>query len=197
MPRLGRVVAALLLGLVGFAVAGTWASAPASAHDQLIGSSPAADAVLDAAPSDVTLTFNADVLPISPTIIVRDAAGAVVVDAEPTVSGAVVSTPLPADLPPGTYAVVWRVVSTDGHPIEGTFAFTIAGAAPPPPAPGEPTTAPTTSEPAATAASPTPETDDDADAAGMSSFVPLALAVGAAGAVGAAALLTVRRRRDS
>ena len=29
--------------------------------------------------------------------------------------------------PQGKYTVVWRVVSSDGHPIEGTFGFTAGG----------------------------------------------------------------------
>jgi len=29
--------------------------------------------------------------------------------------------------PAGEYTVVWRVVSSDSHPIEGTFKFTVSG----------------------------------------------------------------------
>ena len=32
----------------------------------------------------------------------------------------------PADLPAGGYTVEWRGLSMDGHPMQGTFGFTIA-----------------------------------------------------------------------
>lgn len=32
----------------------------------------------------------------------------------------------PADLPNGAYTVDWRGLSSDGHPMQGTFSFTIA-----------------------------------------------------------------------
>lgn len=33
---------------------------------------------------------------------------------------------LPADLPDGPYTVDWRGLSADGHPMQGTFGFTLA-----------------------------------------------------------------------
>ena len=32
----------------------------------------------------------------------------------------------PADLPDGFYTVDWRGLSSDGHPMQGTFGFTVA-----------------------------------------------------------------------
>ena len=32
----------------------------------------------------------------------------------------------PADLPDGAYRVNWRGLSSDGHPMQGTFGFTVA-----------------------------------------------------------------------
>ena len=32
----------------------------------------------------------------------------------------------PTDLPIGTYTVDWRGLSADGHPMQGTFGFTVA-----------------------------------------------------------------------
>lgn len=32
----------------------------------------------------------------------------------------------PSDLPDGAYTVDWRGLSSDGHPMQGTFSFTIA-----------------------------------------------------------------------
>ena len=39
--------------------------------------------------------------------------------------GGVVTMPLPADLAAGAYTVDWRATSGDGHPISGSFAFTV------------------------------------------------------------------------
>jgi len=99
---------------------------PASAHDELISTEPTADAVLDAPPTEVALEFTADLLAISPTIVLSGQAGLVPLDA-PAVVGPRVSVPVPADLPAGDYTVVWRVVSGDGHPIQGSFGFSLRG----------------------------------------------------------------------
>jgi methionine-rich copper-binding protein CopC len=32
----------------------------------------------------------------------------------------------PADMPVGGYKVEWRGLSADGHPMQGTFGFTVA-----------------------------------------------------------------------
>jgi methionine-rich copper-binding protein CopC len=42
----------------------------------------------------------------------------------PIVGGARISTKLKAGLPAGKYFVSYRVVSEDGHPIEGSYSFT-------------------------------------------------------------------------
>lgn len=42
----------------------------------------------------------------------------------PTLTGAVMSTPVEAG-PSGQYEVLWRVVSSDGHPVAGTYTFTV------------------------------------------------------------------------
>jgi len=189
----------LVLSLVALL---TWAgAAPASAHDQLLSSDPADGAVLDAPPAAVTLTFSAEILPISPTIIVRDAAGTAVVDAEPSVAGAVVTQPLPPGLPSGAFSVTWRVVSADGHPIEGTFAFTVASSASPTPGvTAAPAPEVTTNAPAASASgAPNPEATTTAPTQGTAplDIPPLArllIAIATVGAVATAAILVARRR---
>ncbi|WP_239639969.1 copper resistance protein CopC, partial [Microbacterium sp. B24] len=50
-------------------------AAPAAAHDELLASSPSPGAALDSAPTEVTLTFSADVLTIGAAVIVADGAG--------------------------------------------------------------------------------------------------------------------------
>jgi methionine-rich copper-binding protein CopC len=43
----------------------------------------------------------------------------------PTTAAQQISVPLPP-LTPGTYSVMWRVVSDDGHMMAGTLHFTIS-----------------------------------------------------------------------
>jgi hypothetical protein len=67
-------------------------------------------------------------------------------------SGDTVTQPVNGTLPDGTYTVGWRVVSVDGHPVTGTYKFTVKGSPAGAPAAGPaqaPGAAPSTSGPAA------------------------------------------------
>lgn len=105
-------------------------AAPAAAHDELLGSTPASGEALGSAPTEVTLTFSADVLTIGAAVIVADGEGKDWAAAAPAVDNGVVSVPLVPALPAGGYEIRWRVVSQDGHPISGLIPFTVGGAAP-------------------------------------------------------------------
>lgn len=110
---------------------------PAAAHDELIGTDPASDAVLETLPEQITLSYSADVLTdAGATVIeVTDAAGTSLTDGAPEVSGSEVTQAL-AGPASGTVTVQWRVVSSDGHPIDGEFAFSVPESTPTPaPAP--------------------------------------------------------------
>ncbi len=106
---------------------------PAAAHDELIGTDPASDAVLETLPEQITLSYSADVLTdAGATVIeVTDAAGAALTDGAPEVSGSEVTQAL-AGPASGTVTVQWRVVSSDGHPIDGEFAFSVPESTPTP-----------------------------------------------------------------
>lgn len=141
-------LAALGALLLSFALV----AAPASAHDSLIASSPADGETLTTAPADLTLTYSAEIAQIGADVVVTDPAGTVV--SQPlTVTGTDVVVPLAADLGPGDYAVAWRVTSSDGHPIDGTLAFTLDV-----PAVASPTAEPTTAEPTDSTTSESPST---------------------------------------
>lgn len=97
----------------------------ALAHDQLVENAPADNEVLSESPEEVVLRYNNSVLDIGEgaTIVrVTDAAGVSVVDGIPEISGPYVTQAL-SELEDGAYRVTWRVVSSDGHPISGTFLF--------------------------------------------------------------------------
>ena len=128
------LLVALVAALVVLAGAG-----PAAAHAELIGTDPVDGAVLPVAPDDVTLTFNEAVLLTDQRITVYDAR-ADEVESVSTANGPEVVVSLPGpELVDGTYVVAWFVVSADGHPISGSFRFSVgeasAGVVPPPPAP--------------------------------------------------------------
>lgn len=156
--------AALTLGAIGLAT-------PAAAHDVLISSDPADGAEVEA-PSALILTFSANLLEVNPIMQITGPDGAEdQVGSEPVVSGPELRVDLPPDLAPGTYNVVWRVVSSDGHPISGEQSFTNTAqpAAPEPTdspdasADPEPSDAPVDATDPATEA-PTDEPSDEATA---------------------------------
>ena len=181
-PRRRRTVLLLALAIA----LGLGTGSGALAHEQLVESSPGEGEVLADPPAEVVLTFTADVLPISPIILVRDAAGNVVHDDEPVVEGSVVSTTLP-ELADGAYQVVWRVVSGDGHPIEGTVDFTVGSG---------PWMDPTPSQSPTEAVSDEPGDDDAIEAAGSGGGQgALFLGVGVALVVIVSVLLATRSRR--
>lgn len=114
---------ALLLVLIGSLLL---TAGPATAHASLVSTDPSDGEQLDAAPTQITVTFNEPVEVPSGAVRVFDA-DAERVDLGPveTGSGAVVAVALPDDLPDGGYAVTYRVLSSDAHPIGGVSTFTI------------------------------------------------------------------------
>jgi copper resistance protein C len=100
---------------------------PALAHAHLKAASPAADAVVTSTPSEVTLDFSEEVEPKFSSIEVDDAKGARVDKGDVHVAPdnakhlAVGLKPLE----PGTYKVIWRVLSTDTHKSNGSYSFTL------------------------------------------------------------------------
>lgn len=103
---------------------------PASAHDDLLSSTPSADERLDVSPSSVALEFSAELMDVGALIMVADADGRDWTAAEATVEATTVSAPFAEELPVGGYEVRWRVVSSDGHPISGVIPFTVGDAEP-------------------------------------------------------------------
>jgi copper resistance protein C len=96
----------------------------AAAHSELVSSSPADGARLVTAPATVELTFNEPVSDVGLQVVARGPVG--IVELPPAqVVGTQVITEWPQSAPPGEYVVSYRVVSADGHPIDGTLAMTI------------------------------------------------------------------------
>ncbi|WP_223263243.1 copper resistance protein CopC [Arthrobacter sp. NamB2] len=118
-PSVATIVSAVLLTLAVLLGAG----GAASAHDELVGSTPAEGATLDVLPPALELSFSNVPSGIGAQVQVLDEAGVDWADGPVAIVDRTASQPLRAGAPAGEYTVNWRVVSSDSHPIEGTFAF--------------------------------------------------------------------------
>jgi methionine-rich copper-binding protein CopC len=129
MRSIRRQLLSAVLGLFVVAAALLGFSAPAMAHDAAESSSPAQGATLETPPEKVSVTFNKNPLGLGAEFSVKDASGAEWADGPVEIVDNVASQKLRTGGPAGAYTVAWRVVSSDSHPIEGTFGFTAAAAA--------------------------------------------------------------------
>ncbi|MCC5672709.1 copper resistance protein CopC [Kocuria rhizophila] len=116
------VVLAVLLAMV-LALA---ASGPAQAHDELVRTTPESGATLEKAPTTLDLTFSGSIQDIGSEVRVTDSHGTDMTRGKLAVQNTKVSQPLrEGGSTDETYTVTWRVVSQDGHPIEGTFSYSV------------------------------------------------------------------------
>ncbi|MFC3502454.1 copper resistance protein CopC [Micromonospora krabiensis] len=100
-------------------------AAPAAAHNSLRASEPAASARLPTPPARISLTFQQELDPTFTTIVLSDAGRRRIPTGVPAVTGATGTATIDQPLPDGTYTVAYRVVSADGHPVQGSYAFTV------------------------------------------------------------------------
>ena len=102
-----------------------FAAAPALAHSFLVDANPSSKDHVDAMPKTVKLKFGAGVEPAYSTLSIETGDGKVLS------KGAVgkpetpreLTLDAPADLAPGRYVVRYRVLSQDGHIVEGNYEF--------------------------------------------------------------------------
>lgn len=116
-----RLIAAVLAAAFAFIFLGM---TQASAHDALEKSSPADGDTLTKTTDTIVLTFNNDVAAVGGKIRVAAENGDVV-DGDLTADGKNATYTFDAPLANDSYTVTWRVVSSDSHPIEGTYGFTV------------------------------------------------------------------------
>ncbi|WP_328770377.1 copper resistance CopC/CopD family protein [Streptomyces sp. NBC_00286] len=121
-PR-ARILLLLLLAVTGALFA---QAAPASAHAALTGSDPQQGAVVEQAPSQVSLTFSEKVAMSDGSVRVLDPKGKQVDEGKTTELGSnTYAVNLHEGLPNGTFTVVYQVVSADSHPVSGAFTFSV------------------------------------------------------------------------
>ncbi|MFB4351046.1 copper resistance protein CopC [Microbacterium sp. CR_7] len=194
------LAAALLTAFLLFA-----APLSASAHDSILGSSPEADSTVDTLPAELTLTFSAKLIDGegATEVVVTDASGASVTDGDASVDGAIVTQPLVSEAAAGAYHVIWKIVSSDGHPTSGEFDFTVANSTVAAPT-AEPTSTPEATASAeatvAPAATPTPQPSESAeDGSSATTWIWLLAIAGvlAAAVAGVVAVALKGRARDA
>ncbi|CAL9502411.1 hypothetical protein SUDANB2_03462 [Streptomyces sp. enrichment culture] len=123
-PRRARAL--VLLGTVLVLLLG--GAAPAPAHSALRGTDPEDGSVVPRAPRHLTLTFTESVGLLDDSFRVFGPDQRRVRTGEPTHADGRSDTArirLTGKLAQGTYAVAWRVVSADSHPVSGAFTFSV------------------------------------------------------------------------
>lgn len=100
---------------------------PALAHADLVSAVPSINAHLTSIPAQVRLEFGEKLLILGDAqtnvLIVRDANGVRIDKSDSKVSGRFLTVNLNTTGASGTFTVTWRVVSVDGHPVEGSYQF--------------------------------------------------------------------------
>lgn len=125
MKALRRATTALLLVVIVLAAA----AAPASAHAQLVSTTPADGAHVDPAPKEVSLRFSETVSLRLGGVRVLNTDGERVDKDDAKANGDTVTVGLREGLSGGPYVVAWNVVSADSHPVNGAFTFVVGAGA--------------------------------------------------------------------
>ena len=121
--RAVRVITALALSLI--AVVGT--AGTAGAHAILLSIDPADGAIVESAPTTITVTFDEPVDVRDGGVTLLDDSGApITVDVE--ASGAELRISPTVGLGEGTFVVSWRVISADSHAVAGGSVFHVGAA---------------------------------------------------------------------
>lgn len=176
---------------------------PASAHDELVSSSPEAGSTVDQFPAEIVLIFSAELISggNATEVQVLDAAGELVTEGDAVTAGTTVTQPLSTDGGAGDYRVLWRVVSSDGHPTDGEFTFTAAagssaGAVPTPAtSSAPPATTEATATPTSSATTAPPSASDEADNPAAPALVWVLAIIGALVVAAAVTAVVVRSKR--
>lgn len=195
--RSAAVVQILLVTLVATLGTLLWAPA-ASAHDELLDLQPGNKVVVTTPPTEVQLVFGASALPLGTQIRVTGPAGKVVSTGPVSIDGGTVVEKLTSGLADGVYRVDWRVTSADGHPVSGTYTFTLKATAATPSASA--TTDAPASHPPTSTSSVAPTTGGSGGSTSSGSGAKTGLVVGLAflaAAVAGAAFALVRRRNSA
>jgi methionine-rich copper-binding protein CopC len=101
----------------------------ASAHTDLVSSSPSAGEIVNVSQESISITFSEPPLVDGAAIVILNSTGEILESPAPTLDGATLSIPWPAALTPGQITVQWRASADDGHVISDKFGFNYTAAA--------------------------------------------------------------------
>jgi len=97
------------------------------AHGELVSSFPEQYANATPIPTQVWIEFDGNLQTLDGqainTIDVVDSTGITVSYGDPVIAGGRISTKLSGQSAPGVFTVKYRIVSEDGHPVEGSYTF--------------------------------------------------------------------------
>jgi methionine-rich copper-binding protein CopC len=101
----------------------------AQAHAVLVFSNPAIDAHLTVMPSTVEVEFDGNLISLGSAktnvLSVEDSKGSQIDAGNTKVAGPIVTIGIKDLTATGLFTVSWRVVSSDGHPVEGSYQFSV------------------------------------------------------------------------
>lgn len=110
---------------IAAAAAVAFAAGPAAAHARLVSATPAPDSTV-AATRSLTLTFSERTVPAFSGFDVVNAAGdKVAVQNSVAEDGKTLTGTLARPLAAGAYRVDWRIASSDGHRMTGSYTFSV------------------------------------------------------------------------
>lgn len=114
-----------LLTAVAVIAAVSVPAAAVFAHARLVRASPAANATV-ASPGAISLTFSERMVPAFSSFDLVDAAGReTAVRTTVSEDGKTLSARLARPLAAGAWTVNWRIASSDGHRMTGSYGFTV------------------------------------------------------------------------
>ena len=109
------------------AVLALFSTPVASAHGEIVSTFPEQYSNATPIPSEVWIEFDGDLQTLDGqainTIEVVDSTGLTVSYGDPIITGGKISTRLSGQSAPGVFTVNYRIVSEDGHPVEGSYTF--------------------------------------------------------------------------
>jgi len=119
-----RIIAALFTGLLTLLLN----TQPVNAHTKLISASPSAGSTLEIWPTQIILEFDEELQNLGPEkanfLVVNNSVGDQVSETDEVIDGNKITVTLSPNEIKGPVLVYYRVVSTDGHPVEGEYKFT-------------------------------------------------------------------------
>lgn len=103
-------------------------SSPISfAHGKIVATYPLRDSTSSPAPTQVWIEFDGELQLIDGEVIntlkVKDSTGLVVSAEDADIEGSKISTQISDQSVGGVFTVEYRIVSEDGHPVEGSYTF--------------------------------------------------------------------------